>query len=243
MSRSSVFATLAALLLAGCANEAADLGSPTPISLDTVAREVVVPLYAFRSVESRNGWLRQEVGAIADGNIQAVRAEIIAREAGEADALRRTLVGLGLDPARITTFGGRTPRRASVVVLSRTVAGPADCKNSIVRAFPDDPLPSLMSLASCTQTNDLAAMLVDPADLVAPPALRPADGAYLVDGMRAWRTDRQGSLSGSGTTGSADAGSIGSSAPSSSTAAAVAPMTATIAAAPAVTAIGVAPTP
>jgi type IV pilus biogenesis protein CpaD/CtpE len=47
-----------------------------------------------------------------------------------------------------------------------------------------------MSLAHCTQTNNLVDMLVDPADLVAPPRLAPEDGQYLVNGVESWRNGR-----------------------------------------------------
>jgi len=246
MIRLCILVTCAALLSSGCTNEAADLGTPSPVALATNAREIVVPLSASRAPKERNRQLEQSVDAIANGDRQAVRARIMATSGGEAEALRGTLIALGLDPARITVAAGRKPRRSPVVVLARTASRPADCRAAVTLAYPNDPLPSLMSLAHCQQADDLAGMLVDPADLLAPPSLAHADGAYLTDGVRSWRASRVDALPATGTSGSSEPASAGSSsAPSASTAGLgnVVPTAGTTVVAPAATPTGTAATP
>ena len=132
---------------------------------------------------------------MADGEMQAVRAQVRPDTAGDGETIRRFLVGIGLDPARLDVeppSPGRT--RPSEVVLTRKRAVTPPCAAAIQFAYPDDPAPSLMSLARCHQANNLANMLVDPADLVAPPALAQQDGAYLAAGVQSWRADRSGPL-------------------------------------------------
>ncbi|WP_036049711.1 hypothetical protein [Bradyrhizobium sp. Tv2a-2] len=190
MNRSLLFIACA-LVLAGCANEAADLGRPVPTGLVTLHREVEAPSGSYSNKARR---LRRQAAFIAEGDMQAVRADIVAAPPGEAEVLRHVLIGAGIDPARITVSSfavlprAPNPRRKPFIIFTRTIAAPTDCRASIDFAFPDDPSPSLMSLAHCLQTRDLAAMLVDPADLVVPPKLGRGDGAYLANGIRAWRT-------------------------------------------------------
>jgi len=112
------------------------------------------------------------------------------------------LVGIGADPARLTV----EPRRASAnrLVLTRAVAETTPCATTIAPTYAGDPLPSLMSLAQCTQTNNLVDMLVDPGELVAPSRLDPEDAQYLVNGVQSWRGGRSagsGSGGGDGTAG------------------------------------------
>lgn len=206
MSRLPLLAIGASLLLGGCIpNEAADLGHAPASAFVNVERDVAIPPGGARWAARRLG---RAVRAVADGDTGAVRAEISAAPPGEASALRRILVGHGVDPARITTATEPLPRRSPVVVsLMRAVALRADCRAAVALAFGNDPLPSLMSFAHCDQADNLNAMLADPADLVAPPDLGHADGAYLVDGITSWRTNRQAGLTGEGTTGSSGLGS------------------------------------
>ncbi len=244
MMRFSPAVAGAAMLLGGCTNEAADLGQSPPIALATVGREVMVPVSASSSVRTRSLLLSREIQNLGQGNLEAVRARILTASAVQADALRRTLIGLGVDPARITIYRA-SKTRAPAVVLTRTASVAADCRAAITLAYPDDPLPSLMSLAHCNTADDLAAMMVDPADLAAPPALGRADGAYLTDGVHAWREGQQSSLTATGTSASSPSGSSGSSAPSASTAGVgtVAPIAATPTAAPIAASTGPVATP
>ena len=186
----------AALALAGCTDEAADLGQPPPIELATARRLLLVRLHDDPGlVAGERERLDREVGALAGGDAQAVRARVQAADPGDGEAVRRALLASGLDPARVTVEPSVTVARLTpVVLLSRIFVHTADCAAAIGPSWRGDPLPSLMSLGRCTQSNNLAAMLVDPADLVAPPALAPADGAYVVDGLRAWRAQRGAGL-------------------------------------------------
>jgi type IV pilus biogenesis protein CpaD/CtpE len=186
----SLLITGMALMLAGCADEAAEFGRPVPANLATSRREVVAPPGPGYSA----GWLRQQAGLIAEGDLQAVHAEIVAAHPREAESLRVALIRAGIDPARITaSLWISTSRQRSTIVFTRTVADTGDCRASIDPAFPDDPSRSLMSLGHCLKNNDLANMVVDPADLAAPRKLGRADGAYLASGVRNWRAHGDGS--------------------------------------------------
>lgn len=202
-------ATCLALLLAGCLNEAADLGRTPPSGLVTARRAIPLSPGAAGSAAQRLG---RGVAVIAEGDVASIRASMVAVPVRRQEGVRRTLVRFGVDPARITASAqpvGQPP----AVVLTRTVFLAADCRAAVTPAYPDDPLPSLMSLARCHQANDLGAMVADPADLVAPPTLQHADGSYLADGVTAWRADRQTALPATATTGIAEP-AAGGSAPS-----------------------------
>jgi type IV pilus biogenesis protein CpaD/CtpE len=189
MKRVLVIAAGAAGLLGGCADGASNVGTAPPIAMTATQRGLTVPYSASRASNLR---LRRSVDAIAEGNVQAVHARVFATSAAQARSLRQVLLGMGLDPTRITASIVPT-RRASDpnLVLFRARAITTDCAAAISPSYPDDPTQSLLSLARCTQDNNLAAMVVDPADLVAPPPLNYGDGAYLINGVQAWRGKRQ----------------------------------------------------
>ena len=209
------------LLLAGCTDAAGDLGRPPPIELVTARRSLALRLRGdLRLPPDEQEGLGREVGALAGDNTQAVRARVQVADDDEGDAVRRVLLTLGLDPARITVERTQAVSRlAPVIGLSRTFARTASCATAVGPAWFGDPAPSLTSLGRCTQANNLATMLADPADLVAPPMLGDADGEYVVNGLRAWRAQLgvglpsagerfdTGSGSGSGTGGLGGAGS------------------------------------
>jgi type IV pilus biogenesis protein CpaD/CtpE len=193
--RQPFLAALCAIALAGCTSESADLGTPPPVSLATSSAVVAVSFQSGRTSAASQGRLRQAVYTVAGGELQAVRAQVRPDTAGNGETIRRFLVGVGLDPARLDVEPPSPGRpRSSEVVLTRKRAVTPPCAAAIQFAYPDDPAPSLMSLARCNQANNLANMLVDPADLVAPPALAQQDGAYLAAGVQSWRAGRSGPL-------------------------------------------------
>jgi type IV pilus biogenesis protein CpaD/CtpE len=186
------------LIISGCISESADIGRPLPVLLETQQGALRAPDRTPRDAAIR-AKVRRAITEIGAGDVLSVRVRIYARSAHDGEELRRMLVGIGADPARLTV----EPRRSSAnrLVLTRTVAETAPCATAIAPTEAADPLPSLMSLAHCTQTNNLVDMLVDPADLVAPPRLAPEDGQYLVNGVEAWRNGR--SAGGGSSTGTA----------------------------------------
>jgi type IV pilus biogenesis protein CpaD/CtpE len=196
------------LLVAGCADEAAQIDRSTGVQLVTVRREVVVPV----GLASNANWLLRQAGFMAETDLRAVRAEIVTERPREAEVLRRTLIKSGIDPTRITTLSSGTgTSRRPVIVFTRTIAETQDCRASVHFAFPDDPSQSLMSLAHCLQDNDLANTVVDPADLIAPPRLENGDGAYLAGGVRAWRQGAAGATTSSSSSVSSPSSMTGSS--------------------------------
>ncbi|WP_407158256.1 CpaD family pilus assembly lipoprotein [Bradyrhizobium sp. STM 3557] len=212
MTRSLVVVAGLVVLLGGCADGAADFGATPPVTLVTAREDVTV---AARGSEASKLRLRQRIDLIAQGNLQAVRASIVASSAAQIKALKSTLIGLGLDPVHIVgSISLERRSRYATVALFRTTAIPADCAAAIETAFPDDPTYSLSSLSHCVQDNNLAEMVVDPADLVAPSRLGPADGAYLADGMRSWRENRRSQLPGASTSAGLNSG-LGASSGSS----------------------------
>ena len=170
-----------ALALAGCVNEAQELGQPPPVQLTVARRTLVVALQGDpRLRPGAREQLRSVVTELGGASPLGVRARISAASAGDADAVRRALLGLGVDPAHIVIerTGDVRPLRP-LVRLTRSFAATRGCDAAITPARYDDIAPSLDSLQHCVEQNNLAAMLVDPADLVDPPALAPADAARI----------------------------------------------------------------
>ena len=221
----------ASLALAGCTDTAADLGRPPPIDLVTARRILVVPLQdGERLGTDGRARLGREVDALAAGEAQAVRARVQAAEPDDGEAVRRALLASGLDPARIAVVpSSAVARLAPVVALSRAFAHTTPCAAAVAPAWQGDPLPSLMSLGRCTQANNLAAMLADPADLVAPPPLAPTGGAAAADALRAWRAQRaagtpEAPAAGVGSSATGGAGAAGGVPPDTRAAAAPLPV-------------------
>lgn len=82
------------------------------------------------------------------------------------------LIEQGIDPSRI-----RVRNRADdVVVVTRTDASVASCDTAMQPPGIDGVDNSITSLGTCVQATNLANMVDDPHDLLAPPRLEPADG-------------------------------------------------------------------
>ncbi len=203
--------------LAGCVDEAVDLGQPPPVELTVARRELLVALHDDPKLQpAARDQLRGVVAELGGAQPLAVRARILAASAGDADAVRRALLGFGLDPAHIVAQrvqGGR--RLLARVQLTRSFASTADCNAAIAPARNGDIAPSLDSLQRCVEQNSLAAMLVDPADLVDPPDLAPADAAFQVGALNARLMSAQASLhsAGSAPESAPASGSYGGGAP------------------------------
>ncbi len=167
--------------LAGCVDEAQELGQPPPVQLTVARRALVVALRGDpRLLPGARDQLRSVVTELGGASPLAVRARISAASAGDAYAVRRALLGLGVDPAHIVIEQTRAVRPLRPLLrLTRSFATTRGCDAAITPARYDDVSPSLDSLQRCVEQNSLAAMLVDPADLVDPPALAPADAARI----------------------------------------------------------------
>ena len=178
--------TLAARVLAACAlgactfpDSAADRGTPPPIEATVLQEEAVLRLSADENLPvAERDALERAVRLVALGRPGAVRAAVTARTR-EAETVRRALLGLGLDPARISAAGnGQAPPLGAVVSLSRVVLHLRDCGAAIQPATDPglDVAASLDSIGRCVGANNLAAMLADPGDLLTSPPLEPQPG-------------------------------------------------------------------
>ena len=172
--------------LATCNDPSLGLGTPPPVTL--VEQRVVVPLHG--GVERRAlGEAVASLGGARSGS--PIRAAVGVGQPGRAEAVRRALVGLGLDSALVTT----ADEGGDAVVLSRTRAQVNDCSLALATTPDGGVSRSITSLGSCIQANALASMLADPADLVAPPRLQPASGARAAQAVLRWQ--RAGAPAGS----------------------------------------------
>lgn len=230
MTPHRLLALALALGAAGCVNVAAELGEPPPVALSVARRDLVVALRRDPQVEpGARARLRQAITALGGTPPLAVRARVEAATAGDAEAVRRALLGLGVDPARIIVQPAAfVPRLLPRVMLTRTFAAVAECGAAITPSFHNDVAPSLDSLGRCIQQNNLAAMVVDPADLVDPPPLAAGDAAFLVGGLNARLSHQNVGLPAAGlqadSAGASGGGSYGGVAPVGDTA--VAPLSA-----------------
>ncbi len=206
-----------ALGSASCMDEAAELGRPVPVVLSVAWRDLLVALQDDQHLRpAARARLHDAVTELGGAQPLAVRARIRAATAGDADAARRALLGLGVDPARIVIqHAPEAMRLLPAVLLTRAFASTADCSAAIGPAYRGDVAPSLDSLGRCIQQNNLAAMLADPADLVDPVAPSLADAAFQVDGLNARLIQRETALPAAGQFGpSTPGGSAGGGAPS-----------------------------
>ena len=172
------WAVLLVLLLTCCADPAIDRGRSPPIVLSRAA--VVVPLNepshgpAFASAIKLLGGPRAS---------NAIHAQIGASDRRQFDATWAELLRAGLDPVRI----GVLPRPDGLVLFTRTYASVADCRSAIAPGPLGDVSQSFQSIAECEQARTLAGSLVDPADLVAPPAPELADGGKAASAVLRWQ--------------------------------------------------------
>lgn len=169
---------LSALLLTCCADPAIDRGRSPPVVLSRAA--VVVPLNGPPHGPAFASAIRLLGGPRASN---AIRAQIGVSDRRQFDATRAELLGAGLDPARISVL----PRPDGLVLFTRTYASVADCSSAITPGPLGDVSQSLQSIGECEQARTLAASLVDPADLVAPPAPGLADGSKAAGAVLRWQ--------------------------------------------------------
>ncbi len=171
-------AVLLALLLARCADPAIDRGRSPPIVLSRAA--VVVPLDEPSPGPAFASAIRLLGGPRASN---AIHAQIGASDRRQFDATWAELLRAGLDPVRISVL----PRPDGLVLFTRTYASVAGCRSAIAPGPLGDVSQSFQSIAECEQARTLAGSLVDPADLVAPPAPELADGGKAASAVLRWQ--------------------------------------------------------
>ncbi len=185
--------------LAACNDPSIDLGAPPPVTL--VEQRVVVPLHGGIERRALGNAVESLSGPQPDGS---VRALVSVGDPRRAEAVRETLLGFGVSPALVSLAEGRG---GDTVLLSRTRAHVVDCSSALA-AGPDGGVSrSVTSLGACIQANALAAMVADPADLVSPPRLEPANGARAAQAVLRWQ--HGGAAAGQPSAGGGDAASGG----------------------------------
>ncbi len=210
----TVFLLLGAL--GGCYDPAIELGSPPPIVLDQA--RAVVPLYRLGAGRT----LRSAIARLAPrGDAALLDAVIETRSPSRVAATRAVLVEQGLDPARIEV----RDEADDVVVVTRTDASVASCSTALQPPGIDGADNSITSLGTCVQATNLAGMMDDPHDLLAPPRLEPADGAVSARAVQKLengevKQPQRTSLSGGGAGGDTGGDAGGTAAPASGGAAA-----------------------
>lgn len=166
------------LLLTCCADPAIDRGRSPLIVLSKAA--VVVPLDEPLHGPAFASAIRLLGGPSASN---AVHAQIGVGDRRQFDATRAELLRAGLDPARISVL----PSPDGLVLFTRTYASVADCHSAIAPGPLGDVSQSFQSIAECERARTLAGSLVDPADLVAPPAPELADGGKAAGAVLRWQ--------------------------------------------------------
>ncbi|MGI4939308.1 MAG: hypothetical protein ACRYHQ_01845 [Janthinobacterium lividum] len=157
------------LTSSGCATDPAlERGRPPELALFTTA--IAVPLDQEDPAWALQGAINELHGR--DG----LRARILASDPSRARIAWTRLVGLGIEPARITVAADPGDR----VILTRTEMQSPSCATSLRPDWSGDVSDSVDSLGHCIAAADLAGMVYDPADLVAPARLQPAEGAASV---------------------------------------------------------------
>jgi type IV pilus biogenesis protein CpaD/CtpE len=181
------------LLVAGCATDsAADLGRPSPITLTMTERLVVMHLAATGGLAIDDEMRLSDAIQGLGGAPAALRATIRANPS-MAGIVQGRLTGAGLEPDRMAVVSsGEEPAEEALVALRRTRAVSVSCDRAVAPELNLDAAASLLSLSRCVDAGNLAAMVVDPADLTTSPPGQPGDGAAAADAVRAWRA-RQGS--------------------------------------------------
>ena len=184
------------LWLSGCNDPTIDLGVPPPVTL--VEQRIVVPLHGSVERRALEDAVETLGGPQRDGSVRAVVSVASPRR---AEAVREALLRLGLSPALVSLAEARG---SDTVLLSRTRAHVADCSSALATGPDGGVSRSVTSLGTCIQANNLAAMLVDPADLVSPPRLEPADGARAAQAVLRWRNGGAAPAGGQASAGSGD---------------------------------------
>ena len=190
--------TLAIGGLGGCTlpDESAQRGTPPAIEASLLRQDTIVQLPDPRRLPiNAHARLLGAVRLVALGEPRAVRATIVA-QAVEAQTVRQALIGLGIDPARIRAANADSAEPSVArVSLARFVLHTRDCIAAIQPSTNPgiDVASSLDSVGRCVQSNNLAAMLVDPGDLLASTRLGPTPGADAVAAIIRERTQRGGS--------------------------------------------------
>lgn len=177
------------LLLACCADPATDRGRSPPIVLSRA--DVVVPLNEPSHGPAFASAIRLLGGPRASN---AIHAQIGVGNQRQFDATRAELLRAGLDPARISAL----PRPDGLVLFTRTYASVADCRLAMAPGPFGDVSQSFQSIAECEQARTLAGSLVDPADLVAPPAPGLADGSKAAGAVLRWQNAASRPAAGAG---------------------------------------------
>lgn len=163
--------------VAGCDDPAIERGVPPILALNE--RSMSLPLYSYAAARR----LREGINGLANGETGSLRASIRTESPAEAQAARVRLIENGIAPTSITVRA--VPD--NVVVVSRVTVRTTSCQAALRPGYLGDSANSVDSLGRCVQANNLAAMVADPAELVAPASLAPMDGAVAARAVLDWQ--------------------------------------------------------
>ncbi|WP_042695544.1 CpaD family pilus assembly lipoprotein [Azospirillum sp. B506] len=200
-------ALLALTLLAGACTPVEALWTPadTPreVTVLRAERSARLPATRNRLATADTAQLRRLVEELGEPRRTRVTILLPAdAEQSQAIPVIRTLAGFGVDPSNITVGfqprGDSVPVRGIAVTAELYAAVPPRCPDWH-RTVIDDNSFRPSSNFGCANANNLAAMLADPGDLVAPRRMGPADGAAEEAAVDRYKTNKVTPLKASST--------------------------------------------
>lgn len=153
------------LVLTGCFPRPDYSGIPGMSSLTVSAREDVIPLEdAVGVADPRRARLAAFLGA-TPGAVPRFRVEV--PPGADAQMLREQAIALGAAPERLSVVTAAAGSVPALRVIASTVAAP-DCSSMLLPSSHVQHDSRATFAFGCATRSNLAAMLDDPADLVAP---------------------------------------------------------------------------
>ncbi|CAO3433133.1 CpaD family pilus assembly lipoprotein [Azospirillum endophyticum] len=191
-------ALLALTLLAGACTPVEALWTPadTPreVTVERAERTARLPATRSRMAAADEVQLRRLIDELGEPRRTRVTISLSpGADRGRAVPVIRALADLGVDPANVTVDpapgGGDMPARGIAVTAEVYAAVPPRCPDWRHTVMDDNSFrPS--SNFGCANANNLASMLADPGDLVAPRRMGPAVGAAQEGAVDRYRTDK-----------------------------------------------------
>ncbi|GLS46090.1 CpaD family pilus assembly lipoprotein [Methylobacterium brachythecii] len=162
---------------------------PPPIPREEREETLVEAVPSSLVVGAGGGDQRRLVGFLTQagrGRFDALHLELRGGSRGAVSAAMRTARRVGVDPLKIHVAGGGG--RGAVEVVATRYAGTAPVCPSLAIVGPSVNDNDFETTLGCSNRANLAAMVNDPADLVANDAVVPSDGARAAAGIERYRS-------------------------------------------------------